>query len=249
MSPVSNQSSSSTAAGTSPAPVTSSRKLVLLGESAVGKSSLVLQFVKQQFDEWRESTIGTLATVQHSGLVMVKTIEGARDPWATISGLSAWTRVYLLAVPAPSVQFAASAAVDCTQLSHRDLVVVIGFSREPAQTCASLIIQLTLSVPYNSPLRRCCILDPNRTRTERFHQVRSEFKLDEPLISGTAQVLLAYTHRPQGLDRSTYNLSTIADRGSVCPAQFSDLGHRRSGTLQIPCAHVLPQRTLCRGRL
>lgn len=41
-----------------PAPTTSSRKLVLLGESAVGKSSLVLQFVKQQFDDYRESTIG-----------------------------------------------------------------------------------------------------------------------------------------------------------------------------------------------
>ncbi|KAI7387045.1 hypothetical protein KC328_g9621, partial [Hortaea werneckii] len=35
-------------------------KLVLLGESAVGKSSLVLRFVKQQdqFDDYRESTIG-----------------------------------------------------------------------------------------------------------------------------------------------------------------------------------------------
>jgi len=33
-------------------------KLVLLGESAVGKSSLVLRFVKDQFDDYRESTIG-----------------------------------------------------------------------------------------------------------------------------------------------------------------------------------------------
>lgn len=41
------------------APITSSRKLVLLGESAVGKSSLVLQFVKGQFDDYRESTIGS----------------------------------------------------------------------------------------------------------------------------------------------------------------------------------------------
>lgn len=45
-----------------PPPVTSSRKLVLLGESAVGKSSLVLQFVKGQFDDYRESTIGPSAT-------------------------------------------------------------------------------------------------------------------------------------------------------------------------------------------
>ena len=28
------------------------------GESAVGKSSLVLRFVKDQFDDYRESTIG-----------------------------------------------------------------------------------------------------------------------------------------------------------------------------------------------
>ncbi|KAK0154183.1 Ras-related protein Rab-5C [Merluccius polli] len=33
-------------------------KLVLLGESAVGKSSLVLRFVKGQFQEYQESTIG-----------------------------------------------------------------------------------------------------------------------------------------------------------------------------------------------
>lgn len=35
-------------------------KLVLLGESAVGKSSLVLRFVKGQFHEFQESTIGGL---------------------------------------------------------------------------------------------------------------------------------------------------------------------------------------------
>ncbi|GAA5955611.1 hypothetical protein JCM3765_001800 [Sporobolomyces pararoseus] len=47
-----------------PAPITSSRKLVLLGESAVGKSSLVLQFVKGQFDDFRESTIGAAFLTQ-----------------------------------------------------------------------------------------------------------------------------------------------------------------------------------------
>ena len=47
-----------------PAPITSSRKLVLLGESAVGKSSLVLQFVKGQFDDYRESTIGAAFITQ-----------------------------------------------------------------------------------------------------------------------------------------------------------------------------------------
>lgn len=35
-------------------------KLVLLGESAVGKSSLVIRFVKGQFHEYQESTIGGL---------------------------------------------------------------------------------------------------------------------------------------------------------------------------------------------
>lgn len=37
-------------------------KLVLLGESAVGKSSLVLRFVKGQFHEYQESTIGGMCS-------------------------------------------------------------------------------------------------------------------------------------------------------------------------------------------
>ncbi|GJN93950.1 hypothetical protein Rhopal_007009-T1 [Rhodotorula paludigena] len=61
-------SSSAPAPGAQPAPahqpITSSRKLVLLGESAVGKSSLVLQFVKGQFDDYRESTIGAAFLTQ-----------------------------------------------------------------------------------------------------------------------------------------------------------------------------------------
>lgn len=39
-------------------------KLVLLGESAVGKSSLVLRFVKGQFHEYQESTIGAAFMTQ-----------------------------------------------------------------------------------------------------------------------------------------------------------------------------------------
>ena len=39
-------------------------KLVLLGESAVGKSSLVLRFVKGQFHEFQESTIGGMYAVK-----------------------------------------------------------------------------------------------------------------------------------------------------------------------------------------
>jgi len=39
-------------------------KLVLLGDSAVGKSSLVLRFVKKQFYEYQESTIGAAFLTQ-----------------------------------------------------------------------------------------------------------------------------------------------------------------------------------------
>lgn len=39
-------------------------KLVLLGESAVGKSSLVLRFVKGQFHEYQETTIGAAFLTQ-----------------------------------------------------------------------------------------------------------------------------------------------------------------------------------------
>jgi len=48
-------------------------KLVLLGDSAVGKSSLVLRFVKRQFFEYQESTIGAAfltQTVQLSDCVV-----------------------------------------------------------------------------------------------------------------------------------------------------------------------------------
>lgn len=40
-------------------------KTVLLGESAVGKSSLVLRFVKGQFHEYQESTIGGKSPFVH----------------------------------------------------------------------------------------------------------------------------------------------------------------------------------------
>uniref|UniRef100_A0A2R8N4D8 RAB5A, member RAS oncogene family n=1 Tax=Callithrix jacchus TaxID=9483 RepID=A0A2R8N4D8_CALJA len=44
-------------------------KLVLLGESAVGKSSLVLRFVKGQFHEFQESIIGVLLFGAGRGLL------------------------------------------------------------------------------------------------------------------------------------------------------------------------------------
>ncbi|VUZ51507.1 unnamed protein product [Hymenolepis diminuta] len=41
-----------------------SYKLVLLGESAVGKSSIALRFVKSQFQEFQEATIGAAYLTQ-----------------------------------------------------------------------------------------------------------------------------------------------------------------------------------------
>ncbi|KAH8077235.1 putative GTPase [Filobasidium floriforme] len=43
---------------------TQSFKLVLLGESAVGKSSLVLRFAKDEYSDFRESTIGAAFLTQ-----------------------------------------------------------------------------------------------------------------------------------------------------------------------------------------
>ncbi|KAF0987394.1 hypothetical protein HZS_2521, partial [Henneguya salminicola] len=47
-----------------PGNVSAAYKLVLLGDSAVGKSSLVLRFVKDQFSEYQESTIGAAFLAQ-----------------------------------------------------------------------------------------------------------------------------------------------------------------------------------------
>ena len=52
------------AANGQPAARTCQFKMVLLGESAVGKSSLVLRFVKGQFHEYQESTIGAAFLTQ-----------------------------------------------------------------------------------------------------------------------------------------------------------------------------------------
>ena len=53
-------------AGAGPAPLNKicQFKVVLLGESAVGKSSLVLRFVKRQFSEFHETTIGAAFLTQ-----------------------------------------------------------------------------------------------------------------------------------------------------------------------------------------
>ena len=56
-------------------------KLVLLGESAVGKSSLVLRFVKGQFHEYQESTIGGEHFRERRALLLRRAAEGrSRDP-------------------------------------------------------------------------------------------------------------------------------------------------------------------------
>ena len=48
-------------------------KLVLLGDSAVGKSSLVLRFVRGQFSEYQESTIGGMSKFFTGALAYLKT--------------------------------------------------------------------------------------------------------------------------------------------------------------------------------
>jgi len=58
-------------------------KLVLLGESAVGKSSLVLRFVKGQFHEYQESTIGGESVRGHC--LQGAPVPGSRAPAAAIS--------------------------------------------------------------------------------------------------------------------------------------------------------------------
>lgn len=60
MSGLSNRGASSSSATNK----TCQFKLVLLGESSVGKSSLVLRFVKGQFHEFQESTIGAAFLTQ-----------------------------------------------------------------------------------------------------------------------------------------------------------------------------------------
>ncbi|AWU77909.1 hypothetical protein CAS74_002613 [Pichia kudriavzevii] len=54
-------------------------KLVLLGESAVGKSSIVQRFVKNSFDELRESTIGAAFMTQSVKLTPQEIGEGDGD--------------------------------------------------------------------------------------------------------------------------------------------------------------------------
>ncbi|KAL9045313.1 MAG: hypothetical protein Q9214_001621 [Letrouitia sp. 1 TL-2023] len=61
--------------GTRPGARFAQFKLVLLGESAVGKSSLVLRFVKDQFDDYRESTIGAAFLTQTISLDDTTTVK------------------------------------------------------------------------------------------------------------------------------------------------------------------------------
>lgn len=59
-----NRKMSTRTGGAGSATRTCQFKLVLLGESSVGKSSLVLRFVKGQFHEFQESTIGAAFLTQ-----------------------------------------------------------------------------------------------------------------------------------------------------------------------------------------
>jgi hypothetical protein len=60
-------------------------KLVLLGESAVGKSSLVLRFVKGQFHEYQESTIGAAFLTQ---TVHIDDTAVKFEIWVSLGGFS-----------------------------------------------------------------------------------------------------------------------------------------------------------------
>ena len=66
-------------------------KLVLLGESAVGKSSLVLRFVKGQFHEYQESTIGGEYFRERRGSMLRRAFEGrSRDLFVELALLAPW---------------------------------------------------------------------------------------------------------------------------------------------------------------
>lgn len=66
-------------------------KLVLLGESAVGKSSLVLRFVKGQFHEYQESTIGGEYFRERRGSMLRRAIAGrCRDLIVELALLAPW---------------------------------------------------------------------------------------------------------------------------------------------------------------
>lgn len=62
-------------------------KLVLLGESAVGKSSLVLRFVKGQFHEYQESTIGGECQLLWPGGADLAGVSEARLAISVCSGI------------------------------------------------------------------------------------------------------------------------------------------------------------------
>ncbi|ODQ61335.1 hypothetical protein WICANDRAFT_27731 [Wickerhamomyces anomalus NRRL Y-366-8] len=59
-----SSTTNSASAGSAGEPRFAQFKLVLLGESAVGKSSIVHRFVKDSFDDFRESTIGAAFLTQ-----------------------------------------------------------------------------------------------------------------------------------------------------------------------------------------
>merc|ERR1712000_612261 len=67
-------------------------KLVLLGESAVGKSSLVLRFVKDQFDDYRESTIGAAFLTQTIALDDTTTVKFEITQASSLDKAKSWVK-------------------------------------------------------------------------------------------------------------------------------------------------------------
>ena len=77
--------SAATGAASGSAGKTYQFKLVLLGDSAVGKSSVVLRFVKGQFFEYQESTIGAAFLTQ---TVVVQDCTVKLEIWDTAGQVS-----------------------------------------------------------------------------------------------------------------------------------------------------------------
>jgi Ras-related protein Rab-5C len=78
----SRQAEGAPAAAPAPAQKPFQTKLVLLGEAAVGKSSVVLRFVSDDFQENKEPTIGAaFLTVSESYMHGIGRTRQLRLPW------------------------------------------------------------------------------------------------------------------------------------------------------------------------
>ena len=113
-------------------------KLVLLGESAVGKSSLVLRFVKGQFHEYQESTIGgnvLSSTLHHANHLFIIQLLSLLKPYA-------WMILLL------NLKFGTLRAKKDTIVQHQ---CIIGVHKQQSSftTLQTRFVILCLFKPYN----------------------------------------------------------------------------------------------------